>query len=51
MGEKMTVPGSSRTSNNTNNFSELMLLQVVKSSPDALLLEKKQLMALEEPSM
>lgn len=51
MGEKMTVPGSSRTSNNTNNFWELMLLQVVKNPPDALLLWKKQLMGLEEPSM
>lgn len=26
MGEKMTVPGSSHTSNNTNNFTELILL-------------------------
>lgn len=51
VGEKTTVLGSSCTSNNTNNFSELMLLQVVKNPPDALCLWKKQLMALEEPSM
>lgn len=38
VGEKMTVPGSSHTSNNTNNFLELLLLQVVKNSPDALFL-------------
>lgn len=53
MGEKMTVPGSSHTSNNTNNFTELILLWVAVTPPDASLKyrEKRQLMALKKLPM